>query len=85
MWVCRHFNCLPTEERFRELTPEQKAILFYGYLEAPTDQLMHETYASGKESAELLNAEVKENFKKMGYTDEQIKRIEDNAKLAGLT
>jgi len=46
---------------------------------------MHENYTREQQAAALITTQVKRNFKKLGYTEEQIARIEEQAKLAGLT
>ena len=80
LWICRRFHVLPTEQRFQRLTPNQKALLFYGYLETPTDDAIYDAY----HQSELVSSEVEEQFSACGYTEEQIERIKRNLKLARL-
>jgi len=83
LWVCRQFGCLPTEERFYRLTAHQKLILFYGYLESPTDEQLHMYH--NQEQVTAITEDTEKDFKGLGYSAEQIERIKENIKAAGLT
>lgn len=42
LWVCNHFKVLPTEQRFKDLTPWQKTILWLGSMYLPdTTEMRH--------------------------------------------
>ena len=75
---------LPTEERFLRLTSNQKALLFYGYLETPTDEVMYDLYQKEISEQKLINTETEKQFTAIGYSQEQIDRMKENAKAAGL-
>jgi hypothetical protein len=68
-----HFRVLPTDERFRALSMEAKAVLFYTYLDTPTTEeevrLLKEHYRkrdvpdadqNARELAEKLGVDLNE-------------------------
>ena len=86
LWILRKFNCLPTEQRFKELTEHQKVLMFYGYLSSPNDELIRDNYLHESEEfeSEVISDQDKVDFENLGYTEEQIENIERNMKAAGL-
>lgn len=77
---------LPTDPKFRELSPEQKALLFHAFLELPDDATLRAAHqAARKVAPTILDEQTKEDLQNVsGYTDEQISWIEAQLKLAGL-
>jgi len=85
LWILRKFNCLPTEDKFKSLTEHQKVLLFYGYLYSPTDDQIREHYLSGVEPSTMISEDDKRDFVEvLGYTEEQVERMSENLKAAGL-
>lgn len=84
LWICNHFQVLPTDERFKTLTDRQKILLFQGYLETPTSGQIHESHMMQLKQEEIWNEQREMELKRMGYTLEQIERIKDNYRKAGL-
>ena len=82
LWVCHHFRVLPTEERFKKLTERQKALLFQSWLELPTSGALKKWYAK-RDSEPVVTDEDAKNFKNLGYTPEQIRRIREQLENAG--
>jgi hypothetical protein len=81
LWVCRHFKVLPTEDRFLNLSDEQKLLLLTSYFEAPLDELAYMAYQSQQTKLEIDESTVK-NLKDLGYTEEQLKRMAQQLKIA---
>lgn len=82
LWVCHHFKVLPTDDRFKRLTPRQKDFLYLGWLELPTSDQIKEWYTA-KKGDPVVSTEDSKNFQKLGYTSEQIKHMKDQLKKAG--
>jgi hypothetical protein len=80
--VCHHFRVLPTDDRFKRLTENQKNFLFTGWLELPTSDQIKEWYTK-RENEPVVSDEDAENFKKLGYTDAQIRHIKEQLENAG--
>lgn len=80
MWICHHFKVLPTDKRFKDLTENQKELLLAGFIENPTDKEIMQYYRNM--SKELINEDDIIAFKEMGYTQEQIDRIQKNMQIA---
>jgi hypothetical protein len=82
LWVCHHFRVLPTEDRFKRLTEDQKVLLFFGWLENPSsDQLKR--HHDRRATDPVIDDVAAENFKKRGYTSDQIKRMREQLENAG--
>lgn len=73
---------LPTDDRFKRLTPRQKDFLYLGWLELPTSDQIKEWYSKKKDDPVVTKEDAK-NFQKLGYTAEQIKRMKEQLKNAG--
>ncbi len=85
LWICRKFKCLPTEDRFKEMTEHMKVLLFYGYLVSPDDEVIRQNYLSENEESLILTESDKDDFKKvLGYSEESIENIEKNLRAAGM-
>lgn len=82
LWVCHHFRVLPTEDRFKRLTQRQKDLLYLGWLELPTSDQIKSWYTQKQGEPVVTDSDAK-NFKKLGYTGEQIKRIKEQLSKAG--
>jgi len=74
---------LPTDDRFKKLSYEQKNLLFTGFLELPTAEQMKASY-SADTRLPRIGVEEEQNLKNLGYSDKSIDRIRDQLKLAGL-
>jgi len=54
-------------------------------LETPTDEVIHIAHQKEMSEQMLITKQTEKDFKAAGYTDEQIERIKENARAAGLT
>ncbi len=79
MWIINHFKVLPTEARFKELTELQKNLIFVGYLEHPTSEQIHKA-CYGAEATKVTRVDEK-SFEKLGYSQEQIAHIKEQAEI----
>ena len=84
MWVINYFRVLPTDSRFKELSEIQKYLLFEGFMENPTPEQMHQAYWKSKTNETKVSNEDISNFKNLGYDMDQIKKIQEQLKIAGL-
>jgi len=76
-----YFKVLPTDDRFQQLSDEQKQFLFYGYLNQPDPTRIRDAYQSKVTS--LITEDEKKNLKEVcGYSDDQIKYFEDEIRKA---
>ena len=82
LWVIHHFRVLPTEERFKRLTKNQKYLLYKGWLELPTSEQIKE-YFTKRAGDPVITDDDASNFKKLGYTPEQIRRMKEQLENAG--
>lgn len=82
LWVCHHFRVLPTEERFKKLTSRQKDLLYVGWVELPTSDQIKEWNAK-KLGDPTVTPETAKEFRKLGYTPDQIRKIKEQLKNAG--
>jgi len=80
--VCHHFRVLPTEERYKRLTENQKYLLYIGWLELPTSDQIKQWYVK-KAGEPVVTEEDAKNFEKIGYSKAQIKRIREQLENAG--
>lgn len=67
-----HFRILPTDRRFKELSSEQKEMLFLAFLVMPTDEQYKISYSKSRISSELPDEVLEE----MGYEKEEIETIQ---------
>lgn len=80
--MCHHFRVLPTDERYKRLTDNQKNLLFFSWIELPSsDQI--KAWHDKKAGDPVVSAEDEENFKNLGYSKEQIRRIKEQLENAG--
>ena len=82
LWVCHHFRILPTDERYKRLTENQKHLLYVGWLELPTSDQIKAWYAK-KATDPVISEDDANNFAKLGYSKEQIKRMREQLENAG--
>lgn len=75
---------LPTDDRFKRLTPNQKHLLFEGWLELPTSDQIKD-YHTKKAGDPVITDEDADNFERMGYSKEQIKRMKHELEKAGFS
>ena len=80
--MCHHFKILPTDERYKKLTENQKYLLYIGWLELPTSEQIKQWYAK-KSGEPIITDEDAENFRKLGYTSAQIKKMKEQLENAG--
>jgi len=66
---------LPTDPRYKELTPEQIELLFYSFLNTPSDEEYKYCYRRRKQKVEAAENVPDWVLKKMKYTDEEIKEL----------
>ena len=82
LWICHHFRVLPTEERFKQLTENQKHLLYFSWLELPSsDQI--KMWHDKKAGEPIVTESDAKDFEKLGYTKAQIKRIKEQLSNAG--
>jgi hypothetical protein len=55
-------------------------LLFYGYLETPTDEVIHSNY----DRHEILSERDEENLGAMGYSKKSLNNIKKNLRDAGM-
>ncbi len=82
LWICEHYRVLPTEERYKRLSDRQKYLLFLGFVEQPKHDDMHKAYRNS--NTHSFSDNEKRNLRNIGYTPEQLKRIQDQLGKAGL-
>lgn len=82
LWVCHHFRVLPTEERYKRLTENQKYLLYIGWLELPTSDQVKLWYTK-KTGEPIVTDEDAKDFEKLGYSKAQVKRIREQLENAG--
>ena len=75
LWLINHFRVLPTDERFKKLTEDQIELLFISFISMPGDEDYKRAYIRKRTGEELASGLPREALRKMGYTDEQIKKI----------
>ena len=77
-----HFQVLPTDERYKNLTERQKALLFHGWLHnARSDDLYR--YQREKDTEPGITGDDEQDFRKAGYSTEQVNRIKAELRKAG--
>lgn len=73
---------LPTDDNFKRLTELQKNILWLGWTQLPSsDQI--KKYYDKKSDDPLVTSDDAVNFKKLGYSSAQIKRMKEELGKAG--
>lgn len=82
LWICEHYKVLPTEERFKALSDRQKYLLFLGFVEQPKHEDMHQAYWRTRTTQ--IGEQDEKNLKSLGYTPEQLKRMQEQLEKAGL-
>ena len=82
LWVCHHFRVLPTEERYKRLTDNQKNLLFLSWLELPTSEQIKLWYTK-KIGEPVITEKDTKDFMKLGYSKAQIKRMKEQLENAG--
>lgn len=82
IWICHHFRVLPTSPDFKQLTDNQKILLFYGWTELPTSDQIKEMYDSREEDPVITKTDA-DNFRKRGYTEKQIAFMKEQLENAG--
>jgi len=73
---------LPTEERYKRLTENQKYLLYIGWLELPSSEQM-KLWHDKKAGDPIITDEDAKNFKNLGYTKDQIKHMKEQLQNAG--
>jgi len=73
---------LPTEERYKKLTPRQKDILYLSWVELPTSEQVKD-WSHSKASDPVIDTEHEKQFKSLGYTPDQIRKIKEQLNNAG--
>jgi hypothetical protein len=75
LWVMDYFRILPTDPRMKALTAEQAEILFLNHCSLPDDALLKASYREEKIKERKLLEFPAEQFKAMGYSDEEIEKL----------
>ena len=80
--MIHHFRILPTDPRFKELTENQKALLFHGWLHnANSDDLYR--YQRERDHEPGVTTDDEKTFQNAGYSTEQINHIKAELRKAG--
>ena len=82
LWVCHHFRVLPTDDRYKRLTNNQKVLLFFGWKTLPSSEQI-KRFFDRKEGDPTIDKGTAANFKKLGYTATQIRRMKEQLANAG--
>jgi hypothetical protein len=75
LWVMDYFRILPTDPRMKQLTAEQAEILFLNHCSLPDDRSLKTAFREQKETEQALMEFPEEEFREMGYTDEEIEEL----------
>ena len=78
-----HFQVLPTDKRYQELTEYQIDVLFVHNLLRADDYAIRKTYWEEKEKSIKKNSFPEEFFRKQGYSEEQISRFKEEYAVHG--
>ncbi|MFA5048656.1 MAG: hypothetical protein WC516_06550 [Patescibacteria group bacterium] len=70
-----HYRKLPTSKEILELSDEQIDIMFAYYLTKPEDENIKKAYLELVKQEEKITNFPVDDFKGMGYTDEEIEQI----------
>ena len=73
---------LPTEDRFKRLTENQKGLLYTSWLELPSSDQLKAWYDKKSGDPVVTDQDAK-NFEDLGYTKAQIKRMKEQLENAG--
>lgn len=73
---------LPTEDRFKRLTASQKNLLWLGWTELPSSDQIKQFYDK-KSDDPVVTPEDEKQFKGLGYSSAQIKKIRGELEKAG--
>lgn len=73
LWICDHYKVLPTEDRYKQLSEQQKYLLFLGFVGQPTDEEMHASYRNSQTIG--IGDREKKNLQGLGYTSAQILKM----------
>jgi len=71
-----HFKILPTDDRFKKLTIDQMEILYYNFLNTPSDEAQRKYYLdkiSNKDKVDSIPEDYAVSV--LGYTKEDIAKI----------
>jgi hypothetical protein len=80
LWVVEHYRVLPTDPRYKELTDDQIELLFVNFLTTLTPDEQRRFYIQ-KLAEEQEEAQFPvEEFKKLGYSEEQLAEIREGVK-----
>ena len=82
LWIIHHFRVLPTDDRFQRLTENQKVLLFHGWTELPTSEQIKK-FRDRKSGDPVIEKEDEANFKALGYTPTQLRRMKEQIQNAG--
>lgn len=82
LWVCHHFRVLPTDDRYKRLTGNQKVLLFVGWKTLPSSDQIKQFF-DRKDSDPAIDKTTASNFRKLGYSQAQIRRMKEQLVNAG--
>jgi len=80
LWVIEHFRVLPTDRRYKELLEDQIELLFCNFLSSPTSDDYRESYYREKSAEAVVDSLPEEALKKMGYNEDDIKKIAEEVR-----
>ena len=73
---------MPTDQRYKELSEEQMELLFMSFLNSPPDEGIRQAHHRSLSKEELIESMPKEAMSKMGYSEEDMRKIADEIKQA---
>lgn len=82
LWILHHFRVLPTDDRFKRLTENQKVLLFFGWKELPTSDQIKQFF-DRKQGDPVIDEGAEKSFRRIGYTPAQIRRMKEQLANAG--
>jgi hypothetical protein len=83
VWTCLYFKVLPTDIKFRQMSEEQKMLLFVAFLETPSPEQMKMNYYKSISGPKITPVTEKE-FRSIGYSSKAISKMKDELRKAGL-
>lgn len=82
LWICDRFKVLPTDDRYRLLSEEQKILLYTHYMEFATGEEARMLKIMQSREELTIDDEEARALMQAGYTKDQILRIRKNLKEA---
>jgi hypothetical protein len=75
LWVINHFKVLPTDDRFKRLTQNQKSLLLQGYLESPDSSSLKLYFLEEQKKDISFSEDEEKALLDSGYDTKQLEKI----------